>query len=300
MLITAAVLNALRTGFQTSFQAGFNNEASIYEQIATTVPSSTKSNTYGWLGQWPDMREWIGDRLLKSMQEHGYSITNKDWEATVEVDRNDIEDDNLGMYGPMFEAAGQSARRKPDQLVFSLLKAGHTTLCYDGQNFFDTDHPVAAEVDGTGAVATVSNVQAGAGPAWYLLDTSRPLKPLIFQNRKAPQFTAMDTATDENVFMRKKFRYGVDSRSNVGFGFWQMAFKSQAELNVANFEAAYAAMRMFAGDGNVLLGVKPTLLVVPPSLRSRANDLVTADRLANGADNPNKGLVRVIDTPWVV
>jgi phage major head subunit gpT-like protein len=299
MLITAAALNALRTGFQTSFQKGFDAEASVHEQIATTVPSSTKSNTYGWLGQWPDMREWIGDRQLKSMQEHGYSITNKDWEATVEVDRNDIDDDNLGMYGPMFEAAGQAARRKPDQLVFSLLKAGHTTACYDGQYFFDTDHPVAAEVDGTGAVATVSNVQAGASAPWYLLDTSRPLKPLIFQNRKSPQFTAMDTPTDENVFMRKKFRYGVDSRSNVGFGFWQMAFKSSAELTVANFEAAYAAMRMFTGDGGVMLGVKPTLLVVPPSLRSKANDLVTADRLANGADNPNKGLVRVIDTPWV-
>lgn len=300
MLITAAALNALRTGFQTSFQQGFDGEASIYEQIATTVPSTTKSNTYGWLGNWPGMREWIGDRQLKSMQEHGYSIANKDWEATVEVDRNDIEDDNLGMYGPMFEAAGQSARRKPDELVFALLKAGHATACYDGQYFFDTDHPVAAEVDGTGAVATVSNVQAGALASWYLLDTSRPLKPLIFQNRKSPQFTAMDTATDESVFMRKKYRYGVDSRSNVGFGFWQMAFKSSAELNVANFEAAYTAMRMFAGDGGVLLGVKPTLLVVPPSLRSKANDLVTADRLANGADNPNKGLVKVIDTPWVV
>lgn len=300
MLITAATLNALRTGFQTSFQAGFNGEASIYEQIATTVPSSTKSNTYGWLGDWPDMREWVGDRVLKSMQEHGYSITNKDWEATVEVERNDIEDDNLGLYGPKFEAAGQSARRKPDQLVFALLKAGHTTACYDGQYFFDTDHPVAAEVDGTGAVTTVSNVQAGALPAWYLLDTSRPLKPLIFQNRKSPQFTAMDGVTDESVFMRKKFRYGVDSRSNVGFGFWQMAFKSTAELNADNFEAAYAAMQSRTGDGGVLLGVRPTLLVVPPTLRAKAANLVTADKLANGADNPNKGLVKVLDTPWVL
>lgn len=300
MLITSAVLNALRAGFQTSFQRGFDGEAPAFEQIATTVPSTTKSNTYGWLGQWPDMREWVGDRVLKSMQEHGYSITNKDWESTVEVDRNDIEDDNLGMYGPMFESAGQAARRKPDQLVFGLLKAGHATLCYDGQNFFDTDHPVAPNVDGTGEAVTVSNVQAGALASWYLLDTGRPLKPLIFQNRKSPQFTAMDTPTDESVFMRKKFRYGVDSRSNVGFGFWQMAFKSSAELTAANFEAAYAAMREFKGDGGVLLGVKPTLLVVPPSLRSKANSLITADKLANGADNPNKGLVKVIDTPWVL
>jgi phage major head subunit gpT-like protein len=299
MIITAAVLNALRTGFATSFQAGFSGVAPAYEQIATTVPSTTKSNTYGWLGQWPDMREWVGDRVLKSISESGYAITNKDWESTVEVDRNDIDDDNLGMYPAMFETAGQAARRKPDQLVFGLLKAGHSTLCYDSQNFFDTDHPVAAEVDGTGAVTTVSNVQAGAGIAWYLLDTSRPLKPLIFQNRKAPQFTAMDTATDENVFMRKKFRYGVDSRSNVGFGFWQMAFKSNAELNAENFEAAYAAMQLYTGDGGVKLGVKPTLLVVPPQLRAKASSLVTADKLANGADNPNKGLVTVLDTAWV-
>lgn len=299
MIINAAVLNALRTGFATNFQQGFGGIPSAYEQIATTVPSTTKSNTYGWLGQWPDMREWVGDRLLKSMQEHGYSITNKDWESTVEVDRNDIEDDNLGMYGPMFETAGQSARRKPEQLVFELLKAGHTTLCYDGQNFFDTDHPVAAEVDGTGAVATVSNVQAGAGLAWYLLDTSRPLKPLIYQNRKSAQFTAMDSATDENVFMRKKFRYGVDARSNVGFGFWQMAFKSNAELTAENFEAAYAAMQLTTGDGGVKLGIKPTLLVVPPQLRSKGSNIVTADKLANGADNPNKGLVKVLDTAWV-
>jgi phage major head subunit gpT-like protein len=299
MIITSAVLNALRTGFATSFQRGFSGEASAYEQIATTVPSTTKSNTYGWLGKWPGMREWIGDRTLRNIQEHGYAVTNKDWESSVEVDRNDIEDDNLGMYGPMFEEAGLAARRHPDELVFGLLKAGHSTLCYDGQNYFDTDHPVAPNVDGTGVAATVSNVQAGAAAPWYLLDVSRSLKPLIFQNRKSAQFTAMDQTTDESVFMRKKYRYGVDARYNCGFGFWQMAFKSSAVLDVANFEAAYAAMRMFKGDGDVLLGVKPTLLVVPPSLRSKANDLVTADRLANGADNPNKGLVKVIDTPWV-
>ena len=43
--------------------------------------------------------------------------------------------------------------------------------CYDGQNFFDTDHPVGEQ----GSQETVSNVQTGAGPAWYLLDTTRPV-----------------------------------------------------------------------------------------------------------------------------
>jgi len=300
MIITAAVLNALRTGFAANFQRGFDGEPTVFDQIATTVPSTTKSNTYGWLGAWPDMREWVGDRVLKDMQEHGYAVTNKDFESTVEVDRNDVEDDNLGMYGPMFEAAGQSARRQPEKLVFALLKAGGATLCYDGQNFFDTDHPVAANVDGTGAMGTASNLQAGAEPAWYLLDTSRSLKPLIYQNRKSAQFTAMDAATDEAVFMRKRFRYGVDARNNVGFGFWQMAYKSTAALTEANLDAAYAAMQSVAGDGGIPLGIKPTLLIVPPALRTAANKLVAAEVLANGATNTNKDLVKVISTAWVL
>ena len=47
------------------------------------------------------------------------------------------------------------------------------------------------------------------------------------------------------------------------------------------------------------LGIKPTILVVPPQLRAKAHKIVTADKLANGQDNPNKGLVEVLDTPWL-
>jgi len=71
---------------------------------------------------------------------------------------------------------------------------------------------------------------AGADTAWYLLCTSRPLKPLIYQERKAPRFVALDQETDDNVFMRKQYLYGVDARSNAGYGFWQMAYGSTGEV----------------------------------------------------------------------
>lgn len=67
-----------------------------------TVPSSSKSNTYGWLGQFPSLREWVGKRVIKQMQAHGYVINNKTYEGTVGIPRDDFEDDNLGVYGPMF------------------------------------------------------------------------------------------------------------------------------------------------------------------------------------------------------
>ncbi len=297
---TPALLSALKTGFRTEFQNAFDATESQFAKIATTVPSSTASNTYGWMGQWPGFREWLGERVFRDMAAQGYVITNKDWESSVKVLRNDIEDDNLGVYKPLFAEAGRAAKVQPDELVFGLLKVGHSTACYDGQFFFDTDHPVYPNVDGSGSALTVSNVQAGSGPAWYLFDTARGLKPLIYQNRKAMTFTAMDGLSDENVFLRKEFRYGIDGRSNAGFGFWQMAFKSNADLSADNFNAAYAAMCSLKADGGRVLGVRPTLLVVPPNLRTQALEITKADRRANGQDNVNAGIVETLVSPWVL
>ena len=163
------------------------------------------------------------------------------------------------------------------------------------KSFLQQDHVVGSGKDKT----TVSNYQTGEKDAWYLLDTSRPVKPLIWQKRKDYKIVAKTEEGDDNVFMRKQYLYGVEGRGNAGYGFWQMAYCSKAELTQANLEAAYAAMCSFKGDNGKPLGVKPTILVVPPALRSKAMSLVVADKLADGQDNPNKNLVKVLDTAWL-
>ncbi|HGN8665562.1 TPA: Mu-like prophage major head subunit gpT family protein, partial [Pseudomonas aeruginosa] len=208
-IITPALISALKTSFQKHFQDALATAPSTYLQVATVIPSTTASNTYGWLGQFPKLREWIGQRVIKDMAAQGYQITNKLFESTVGVKRTDIEDDNLGVYGPLMQEMGRAAGAHPDELVFALLKAGNANLCYDGQNFFDTDHPVYPNVDGTGTATTVSNLFAPAadpGAAWYLLDTSRSLKPLIYQERMKPSFTSMTKEDDEQVFMADEYR----------------------------------------------------------------------------------------------
>ncbi len=298
-IITSPLLQGLRTGFRSEFQRVFGETPSDWNKIATPVASSTASNTYGWLGQWPGLREWLGDRVLKSIMEHGYAIPNKKYESTVEVPREAIEDDELGVYTPLFSEMGRAAKVFPDELSFGLLKAGAGTLCYDGQNFFDTDHPIYPSVDGTGTAATVSNFDTGTSPAWYLLDTSRALKPVIFQERTKPAMDALTEPSDEHVFMRDRYRYGIRYRCNVGFGFWQLAYCSKLPLNKANFDKAYDAMCALTADGGRPLGIKPTLLVVPTNLRTAADEIVKAQRLANGADNTNAGIVTALVTPWV-
>lgn len=301
-VITPALLVALRTGFQASFQGALQAAPSEFKKLATVVPSTSAGNTYGWLGQFPQLREWVGDRVVKDMAAQGYQISNKLFESTVGVKRTDIEDDNVGIYSPLFAEMGRAAGYHPDEMVFALLKAGHISLCFDGQYFFDTDHPVYPNVDGTGAAATVANSfapGANPGPAWYLLDTSRALKPLIYQERTKPEFTSMTKLDDEQVFTADEFRYGVRARNNAGFGFWQMAVRSTKPLDAASFQEAYDAMRGFKADGGRPLNLKPTLLVVPTNLRAAAQAVVGIERLEGGATNPNYGLVEILDSAWV-
>ena len=295
-IVTPALLQALFTGFKKNFEDAKSEAPAQYTKIATVIKSTTKSNTYGWLGKFPNLRKWVGDRVIESMKAHGYQIVNEDFEATVGVDRNDIEDDELGIYAPMFAEMGRSAGIHPDELCFGLLGAGFTTPCYDGQYFFDTDHPVYPKADGTGTPVLSANVVVDAGyqgEPWFLLDTSRALKPVIFQDRKSPQLIAMTKIDDEAVFTRKEFRYGVDCRDAAGFGFWQLAFANKRALTPDNLWDSFSKMREFQADGGRKLGVKATMLVVPPSLEKLATQMLERE-LSNSSSNELKGKLELV------
>lgn len=297
MLINRQNLALLTTGYKTVFTGAFETAQSDYGRVAMLVPSSTRQENYGWLGAFPRFREWMGERVVQNLAQHDYTIRNRNFELTIGVDRNDVEDDTYGVYSPMFAELGRSAKTHPDELVFPLLLDGIGTRCYDGQNFFDTDHPV---LDEDGVEVSVSNLQPGAGTPWFLLDTSRAIKPLIFQKRQDYKFVRMDADTDEVVFNLRQFRYGVDARVNAGVGLWQLAYCSMQPLNAANYAAARAAMRSFQSDGGRPLNITPTLLVCPPSLEEAAFEVVKAERLANGASNPHKGTAEVLNSAWLV
>ena len=167
------------------------------------VPSATRENSYGWLGQFPKIREWIGDRTIMNLAAHSYVVVNRKFESTISVDRTAIEDDQFGVFSPIIEDMGKSAAEFPDELTFNLLRAGFTTNCYDGQFFFDTDHPVINPA--LNATMSVSNMQAGTGPAWFLLDVSRPMKPMLYQERLAYTLAELTKSGDQNVFFRDEY-----------------------------------------------------------------------------------------------
>ncbi len=296
MIINKANLSILHTGYKAAFANAFAGAAIDYDLLVLEVKSGTAIETYGWLGATTRFREWIGDRVVQNLGLHDYSIKNKSFENTVGVPREAIEDDQYGIYSPLMAQLGQDAKEHPAELVYALLQGGFAGKCYDGQYFFDTDHPV---IGANGQETSVSNVQGGSGTPWYLLDTTRMIRPLILQKRKPYNFVAKTAETDDNVFDRKEYVWGVDARLNVGYGLWQLAYASKQTLDAASFGAAYAAMQSMKGDNGRPLGIRPKLLVVPPSLREKALEVVKAERNAAGATNINRDVVDVLVTPWL-
>jgi phage major head subunit gpT-like protein len=295
--VNRANMDDLFRGWNMIFNRSRNVQIpSMWGSVAMLSPSTGSEEKYPWLGDMPGFREWVGERVVNRLKLHGYTIANKDFELTVEVKRNDVNDDKVGIYSPMFSMLGEEARKHPDKLVYGLLAQADSTLCFDGQNFCDTDHPY---IDAAGNTQVQSNWGGGTGSRWFLLETSRAIKPLIFQKRQDYNLVRMDGDSDENVVNRKVFFYGSDARVGVGFGLWQQAFGSRQALSYDNYVGARTAMQSFKKDGGDPMGISPDLLVVGPSNERAALEAVTVQRLANGADNPYKDTAKVLVVPWL-
>ena len=298
MIIKDSTLQGLRTmvraEFRQAFDAAVNRED--YKELVTIVTSNTKSNSYAWLGSFPHMREWVGDRVINGMKEFAYAIENKKYEATLGIDRTDIEDDNLGQYRVLAQTQGQETVDFFWRQIAKLI----TDVCYDGQNFFDTDHPVYEKPDGTGSNTQTSNILgSGSGKPWFLLDLNRPLKPFIMQERFAPEFDEIKDTQNETVFMKDKYLYGIRYRGYWGYGLWQQAVASKEELSPDNFQKAYGMMETFKRDGGDPLGLRPTHLIVDASNRAAAEAILLKQNLTGGESNINYNRVKLIVCNWM-
>lgn len=297
MLVNKANLTAVFITLKTTFNKAFEAAPSHWEKTTMKVPSGSSQNDYTWLSRFPKMIKWLGSKTVKALKAFTYTVVNDDYEATVEVNRNDIEDDNLGIYAPMAKEAGFSSKQLPDEIDAEIKNNAFANLCYDGQYFYDSDHSVAgSSVSNLGTAALSAADKAGvaasygaarlaimsftddedrplglipnllevppaleataklicnnpkleddkpnpyfgtaevlvnprltSATAWFLHVTNRPLKPFIYQERKAPVFVQQVNPDSDDVFLRKMFKFGAEARAAGGYGLWQLSYGS--------------------------------------------------------------------------
>lgn len=160
---TAAYVATLR-GLTMKMTQAFETATPFYPRVCMTANSLGRDEQYGILGAVPQMKEWLGDRQASKLRAADYTLVNREFQADIDVEKNDIDDDRLGLYPEKFAELGQRAATHPDKLLMETLVAGESKACFDGQFFFDTDHSFgdsgSQSNDLTATVASTSAVTA--------------------------------------------------------------------------------------------------------------------------------------------
>lgn len=297
MNLTSPNLQALFKAYKTSFQQGFDSlgdAGSVHEQFCTVVNSTTAVEVYPWLKSLPRMREWLGDRVIHGLEGADFSIKNRKFELTAGVPRDAIEDDTYGLYTPVYEEFGRSSREHPNEIAVEVLAAN--PRCYDGKTLFAKDHPV---LDAKGKEVGVSNDMGGTGPAWYVMDLTRAIKPMVFQKRRDYAFRALTDLNDSQVFMTDDFLMGVDARVNAGPGLWQLAVRSNQPFTAENYELARKQLQALKGDYGTPLALRHSHTMVPSNLEGAALRVLNNAMNEAGATNEWAGTSQLIMNAWL-
>lgn len=265
---TTTALAALKTQLAKNFRSTFGSAAVHSKRLGlySEIPSSAKSNTYDWLANMAGMREWIGPRIVESFKERSFEIINKHFEKTLEVNIDALEDSAVSAIadaGARQMIFLEGANKLDDDLLFNasstamgavsgLLGVATATTCYDGQYFFDTDHPTDLDATGTqsnyestGFALTQANfITARTRMMGFKGENGRPLGIL-------PNLLVVPPALENAAHLIVTAAYGSSGASNTTLG--------QARVEVVPELSALSDTAWYLFD-TVSGGVKPFIL----------------------------------------
>lgn len=124
-------LNAKWTeAFTAAPQSQLNSLATIYS-------SSTASNHYAFMEALASWSEWNGARQFKDIASQQFEVKNKDYEMSIKMPKNQLEDDQIGMYVDIVPNMVAGWFKKQQSLIMDVLTSNPDA--YDGVALFKTD-----------------------------------------------------------------------------------------------------------------------------------------------------------------
>ena len=129
-------MDFLFKSFSMNFASGIESVPDTWQKFCGTIQSGAAANVYPFLEQFGGMREWIGDRQLKNVSSRKIEVVNRDFEDTVSIPRNDIEDDQYGIYSTLIAQMGYNAGKLWQDLAVEALVSNPKWI--DDADFFST------------------------------------------------------------------------------------------------------------------------------------------------------------------
>lgn len=164
MLITPTNLDVLFISFSQNFAEAYMSTATpLLDSIGSKIPSNTRDQRYPFVQSISGaMRQWnTGERVINNVVVDGFVVTNSKWENTLAIAREQLEDDQYGVYSSMLiPNLARHAKLLPDVQIADQINNGASRLGFDGVNFFATTHLVDPSNPSS---ATQSNLLTGTG-----------------------------------------------------------------------------------------------------------------------------------------
>lgn len=290
MIINDENIKKVTTGIRAAFAEAYKGVAPVYPQLGVKeVDSTTHAENYAGVIDLADVVEFLGERTAKQLEVFDYYLKNKTYVIQdLEIKREDLEDDRLGIYADAIAGRGRKAAAFPDRLIAQTMLAGFTEKGPDGAVFISANHKVGK--------GTASNIITGSAAAWFVLAGS-DVPAFVLQKRRDFEFddnTGGDEARD-----KMRYKFGGSARMNAGYYLWQGVVGSKSALDKTNLNKAIEMQMALKDDIGNPLGVTPKILVVGPSNRATAKELLEAERDAAGATNTNRGALQLIVSPYL-
>jgi len=143
MDIKASPASIIYQNLKKEFQKGIDEARTVADPLYEVVPSTSNANVYGWLAHIPGFKEWHSNqpRVLRNVESFDFTVANRKFEDTIQIDIDKVEDNQLGSYAGIARSIGANGKQVWDELVFELLNGAFTTtLAYDGLSLCNDAH----------------------------------------------------------------------------------------------------------------------------------------------------------------
>ncbi len=132
-ITTRSVIGMIAAGLDTG-------PSTMVLSLAMKMTSDQGIEEYAWLGNAPGLREFVDGRSPAELRENSFKISNKDYEGSIKVKPKDLRRDKSAQIRQRLNQLTSRANDHPAKLLSTLILNGASSVCYDGQYFFDTDH----------------------------------------------------------------------------------------------------------------------------------------------------------------
>lgn len=158
MIVTTDFLAGLTTAFQAIFKTAFDaaDKDAEYKMLCLLTESTSDKENYNWLEAVPALSEWKDARKIYGLGARDYEVKNVNYEATIGIDRNTLEDEKYQMIQHRVRQLASRAVAHMNNETFKLLNLGVSTKTFDAKNFF------VASGRAFGHSGSIVNIAAGA------------------------------------------------------------------------------------------------------------------------------------------